>query len=370
MTKRRRSKQNPEVRDFILRNVTDHPDSVASLAIKKFSLSRTAINRYTRQLQKEGLLSASGKTKARRYSLVPIKFGVFTIEVFAGLPEHHIWNIRVLPLLEGLPDNVLGVCRYGFTEILNNVIDHSASAKCRIGVRRTYANVEILIRDFGVGIFEKIRHDLGLTDARSALLELSKGKLTTDKKRHTGEGIYFTSRMFDRFNISSGRLSYTRNRKREDEWLVETGDRNALAIGTRVYLCISTDATWSAGDIFEKYLGDDVGFRRTHVPVKLGLYPNDELVSRSQAKRVLARFEKFSEVFLDFEGVSHIGQPFADEIFRVFANEHPETKIVVVNQNAKIQRVIDHVKSAAQDEALQPELPLPASLPLPGDKAH
>jgi len=33
---------------------------------------------------------------------------------------------------------------------------------------------------------------------------LAKGKLTTDPKRHSGEGIFFSSRMFDEFDILSG----------------------------------------------------------------------------------------------------------------------------------------------------------------------
>ena len=38
-------------------------------------------------------------------------------------------------------------------------------------------------------------------DKRQALFELSKGKFTTDPSRHSGEGVFFTSRMFDDFEI-------------------------------------------------------------------------------------------------------------------------------------------------------------------------
>jgi hypothetical protein len=53
--------------------------------------------------------------------------------------------------------------------------------------------------------------------------------------------------------------------------------------------------------------------------VRLAKYGNDQLISRSQAKRLLARIELFKIVLFDFSGVETIGQAFADEIFRVFA---------------------------------------------------
>jgi hypothetical protein len=49
-------------------------------------------------------------------------------------------------------------------------------------------------------------------------------------------------------------------------------------------------------------------------------YEGESLMSRSQARRLMNRFDRFSEVVLDFTGVNFIGQGFADEIFRVFAN--------------------------------------------------
>ena len=84
-------------------------------------------------------------------------------------------------------------------------------------------------------------------------------------------------------------------------------------------------------------------FRRTHVPIALGNYPGEQLVSRSQAKRILTRFEEFSEVLLDFHGVEEVGQAFADEIFRVFRNAHPDIKIVAVRAEPDVQNTIDRV---------------------------
>jgi hypothetical protein len=48
------------------------------------------------------------------------------------------------------------------------------------------------------------QRELSLLDERHAITELSKGKLTTDSERHTGEGIFLSSRTVDDFTILSG----------------------------------------------------------------------------------------------------------------------------------------------------------------------
>jgi hypothetical protein len=213
--------------------------------------------------------------------------------------------------------------------------------------------IDMSILDRGVGIFEKIQKDFKLPDPRSALLELSKGRLTSDTTRHSGEGIFFTSRMFDEFSIRSGYLYYSRLRKDDSDWLIETEDRPVYEIGTGIHMRISTDANWTMREVFDRYQNDGVGFRKTHVPVKLGKYPGELLVSRSQAKRVLARFDQFSEVLLDFHGVEQIGQAFADEIFRVFRNSHPQVQVLAIRANDQVERTI----RAVQEGGLTPERP-------------
>ncbi len=68
----------------------------------------------------------------------------------------------------------------------------------------------------------------------------------------------------------------------------------------------------------------DFRFERTKVRVNL---TTDELVSRSEDKRLLFGLNKFHEIILDFRKVKTIGQGFADEIFRVFPRENPGTVI-------------------------------------------
>jgi hypothetical protein len=80
------------------------------------------------------------------------------------------------------------------------------------------------------------------------------------------------------------------------------------------------------------------------VPVRLGLYEGERLVSRSQAKRILNRVERFRYVILDFAGVDTIGPAFADEVFRVFANRHPEISLMAINESEQIGRMINRAR--------------------------
>jgi len=352
-------KQNPIIREYILRNVEEYPGSVTSMAARKFGLSRTGIGRYMDRLIEEELLTAEGKTRSRRYKLKPIVDYILPLErgVMPPWTEDTVWRDRVLPIMKNVRQNIIDICQYGFTEMLNNVIDHSESPDAVISYAQTYAKIELCVGDSGIGIFNKIQRDFRLADPRTALLELSKGKLTSDRRHHSGEGIYFTSRMFDYFSILSGHLFYRRTKQDEDDWLIESKDERKETKGTFVTMSISTNADWTTRYVFDKYQGENIYFRKTHVPVSLGRYPGEQLVSRSQAKRILARFTDFSEVMLDFSGVTEIGQPFADEIFRVFKNEHPQVAIFTFNTNKNIDKMIEYVHSESST--------LPLSLPGP-----
>jgi hypothetical protein len=166
--------------------------------------------------------------------------------------------------------------------------------------------------------------------------------------------------MFDEFSIYSGNLVYNRTRQDDDDWCIESRDLREPIPGTWVEMVINTNASWTTRDIFERYHGDSVGFMRTHVPIALGKYPGEQLVSRSQAKRVLARVDRFSEVLLDFQGVQDIGPAFADEIFRVFRNAHPDIQIVFARANERVSRMIKGAQEASEsiDQVTEEQLRL------------
>jgi len=335
-------KKTDEIRQFILENVEDHPTNITSVVSDKFGISRQASHRHIQKLVKDGLLIAAGATRDRKYEVKPLSD--FTIHLpLAGLQEDKVWREYIRPHLGDLPSNVLQICQYGFTEIVNNAIDHSEGTELGISLKRTYQTIILSISDNGVGIFAKLQRELNLDDPLHAILELSKGKLTTDPVHHTGEGIFFTSRVFDTFSIMAGKLFFA-HLESDNDWLLE--DQAELHRGTVVRMQISTKSTRTTKQVFDRFSVDgDYGFSRTQIPVFLAKYGDENLVSRSQAKRLLARFEKFKEILLDFENVDSIGQAFADEIFRVFSSQHPNIRIGFINANKQVKEMITRAKS-------------------------
>jgi anti-sigma regulatory factor (Ser/Thr protein kinase) len=327
-----------------------HPSDIASYTARRFNISRTTANRYLDKLVQDKLVEEEGETKARRYKLVNFVEEVLIFSITPETEEDVIWREKIRPLLRDLSDNVLSIFQYAVSEMLNNVIDHSESPTCSVRVLQNANTIQIVIMDVGVGIFDKIAKAAGLADKREAILELAKGKLTTDPERHSGEGIFFTSRAVSRFSILSDDLTYIHNKERgDDDWLIEDSEQEESPKGTCVFLTMHSDDKQTLEEVFEKYSSDHEGaalFSRTHVPVALARYPNEQLVSRSQAKRILARFNRFSEAILDFSNVPSIGQAFADEIFRVFRNAHPEIKLVPVKANERVQAMIDRAINA------------------------
>src|SRR6185295_10415876 len=187
--------QNEELDRYIIYNLEKHPVDIARIAAPEFRVSRQTVFRHLQKLVRNGVVEASGNTKARRYELKLLGGLSETIQVTPGLEEHVVWRERLLPLFVGVPSNVVEICNYGFTEMLNNVKDHSGSSTAVIRAFIQAHRCTLIVEDFGIGIFKKLQADFQLSDPRHALLELCKGKLTSDKGRHTGEGIFFSSRM-------------------------------------------------------------------------------------------------------------------------------------------------------------------------------
>ncbi len=226
--------------------------------------------------------------------------------------------------------------------MVNNAIDHSGSDKIKVWCARNALYTQVWVSDDGEGIFNKIQKALQLYDPREAILELAKGKFTTDPENHSGEGIFFSSKVFDLFDIRSGSLHFMHDDGRDD-LLIE---RPKNAPGTLVVMRLMNNSKRTTKEIFDKFAApEEYTFAKTIVPVKLGQYEGEKLVSRSQAKRLIFRFEKFRTVILDFTGVEEIGQAFSDEVFRVFQKAHPETRLVPVNMTAAVKDMVARAKA-------------------------
>ena len=329
-----------------MNNVRGNPTRITRLTASTFNVTRETASNHIKALIREGLLSATGNTKARAYQLATLLTHVDQIAVNPKLEEHITWRETIAPYLRDMKDNVLAICQHGVMEMVNNVVSHSKARTMRVGIVRNPVLIQISVFDDGIGVFRNIQQTFGYDDPRHALLELAKGKLTSNPIGHSGEGIFFTSKMFDDFSIYSGELFYARL-KRGADWLVEVEDRATMQ-GTSIMMEIHPESDRTTKEVFDLYSsGENRDFSKTHVPILLAKYEKEQLLSRSQARRVLARFERFSEVMLDFQGVEMIGQAFADEIFRVFQREQPGIAIGVFNASDEITQMIKHVTEDA-----------------------
>ena len=330
------------VRKFLISNIEAHPTDIVRITSEKFGCSRQAVHKHMQRLIAQGFVIVSGTTRSKRYQLAPLLEWNKSYQVEPGLAEDAVWTADISPLLGKMPENVLSIWHYGFTEMLNNVVDHSGANLVKVTVVKTAASTTITIYDDGIGIFKKIQAALNLLDERHSVLELAKGKFTTDPANHSGEGIFFSSRMFDEFDILSGEVYFSHEFDKKEDWILQ---RSTPRDGTLVTMKLHNHTARTTKKVFDKFTSDeDYGFNKTVVPVKLLKYGDDNLVSRSQAKRLLARFDRFKIVMLDFAGVSSIGQAFADEVFRVFRSKHPEVQLLPINASAEVKRMISRAE--------------------------
>jgi anti-sigma regulatory factor (Ser/Thr protein kinase) len=332
-----------EIRSFILQGIDDNPRGIVKETASQFKVTRQAVLHHVKILSDEGRIEITGRTRDRKYRVIPIAEFTIPLKITPELGEDVVWRNSIRPALNNVKENVIGICQYGFTEMLRNAIDHSEAKNAYVSLDYSPNRIRLRVMDDGVGIFNKIQQAFNLPDPHDAILELSKGKLTTDPQRHTGEGIFFTSRMFDRFSIISGSL-YFGHTDREDDWLIEVEDQ---IVGTTVSMIISPLSNRRAQDVFDKFTSadEDYGFSKTFVPVTLARYGDENLISRSQAKRLLFRFERFKEIVLDFKNVSFIGQAFADEVFRIFPKEHPNVHLYPINTSIQVNKMITRALS-------------------------
>ena len=307
----------------------------------RFRVSRQHVSRLLRELVDEDLLDAHGTTSNRRFTL---KFQKHEQEIPVTVPEDRVWRDFAAPILKNaVKPRASTILQYGISEMVNNVIDHSGADIYNLEIWINPALVAVHVWDQGVGIFEKLRDHFELDDAEHAALELSKGKLTTDPEHHTGEGIFFTSRMMDEFLIASDQIDLV-TEQRGRGWVATTEETRP---GTYIQMRLNPETSRSARKVWDMFtLGaDDPSFSVTHVPVGLVGIGEENLISRSQAKRLMARMEDFQRVLLDFQGVRAIGQAFADEVFRVWANAHADVEIGVRGTNSQVNRMIERAKA-------------------------
>ncbi len=294
------------------------------------------------RMTEQGLLIREGSNRGARYRLSALRWQDYLLQ---GLSEDEVWGNERMVLRDLAPEvletpNVLKVVQYAFTEIVNNAIDHSGGNTVAIRWFLDDERVAFEVEDDGVGAFTRIREEYGLADDFEAVAELSKGKQTTFRERHSGLGIFFTSRMVSRFALSAGHVIWTVDNEIPD---VAMGWLDRTRVGTLVRCEIRFDTQVTPLAVYDERSDPETG-RFNKTTISLSLVNSDSFVSRSEAKRVGAHLEGFDVIELDFAGVREVGQGFADELFRVWAGENPRSQLVPLNANPAIAAMIASVE--------------------------
>lgn len=327
--------QPDEIKQFLLKNIKRHPKHIVAYAANKLRVTRTTIHRHLKALIEQQLIVKSGTTKQVIYHLAGQRDRTYQYKMSSTLSEGDVWEQDIKPQFISLKSNIQDIVHYGFTEIFNNVLDHAFATHIDVSIKWQGSNVCIGIEDNGVGLFERLNRVFHYKDNREALLDLSKGKLTTDPRNHTGEGLFFTSRVFDFFTLTANGLRFLRNNM-ESDWSVESVE---LKKGTQVVMEIDSNSARQTSDIFNKYTVN-FEFKKTDLLVDLSQLAGERLISRSQAKRLFSRIEPFEAVTLDFAKVAIVGQGFVDEVFRVYPAKNPAIKINYINANDDVTFMI------------------------------
>lgn len=236
--------------------------------------------------------------------------------------------------LEPHPE-ALGVAHYALTEMVNNAIDHSGGRRVWVRVSGVGDDLEFEVIDDGEGVFEHVRSRLGLDSREDALLELSKGKRTTDPARHSGEGIFFTSKAVALFELEANGVVWMIDNRRVDQAVGES----MTAEGTRVRFTVSRHESREIGELFREFTDDEFRFNRSRPSVMLAQI-GTVFVSRSEARRLTETLNHFDKVEVDFSGVTRVGQGFADEVFRVWATAHSRTRLIPVGMSPMVEFMV------------------------------
>jgi anti-sigma regulatory factor (Ser/Thr protein kinase) len=318
-----------------------HPQSLADHVAQRLDVTRrTACKALSRLVELQWL--ERGGTRCRPTYKPGLLRQVVHRYPLQGLQEHVPWSRDFAPFF-ALPAHVQRLAQHAFCELVNNAVDHSEGTGVTVSMRQTPSQVQLLVSDDGRGLFDKLRETFALDDQSLAMLELSKGRLTSQPERHTGRGLFFTARIADVVDVHANASGFQRRGWQGGAW---HPGRALKQQGTLVYVAIALDTRRTLESVLQAHSIDGSGAALdcTTVPLALATSAHTGLESRAQARCVVERLSQFRRAEIDFAGVESIGHAFADELFRVMAGRDPDLELVPVNMTAPVARLVQSVR--------------------------
>lgn len=332
------------VTQWITAAALEDGDALVDRVATRLSLSRRSAQALLRKLEATQWLVREGTRRRPRFRPGPLR-QVVQRYALEGLQEDLPWSRDFAPNFT-LPREIARLAQHAFTELLNNAVDHSGGTQVTVSMRQTPLHLQLLVSDDGCGLFHRIEGTFQIADPSLAMLELSKGKLTTQPDRHSGRGLFFTSRMADVLDLHANERAYQYRGWDRRTW--HKGKPIARP-GTSIFLAISVESTRTVDGVLRSHsaTGNGFAFDQTVVPLQLMLSGDNGLESRAQAKRVASRLQSFRRAEVDFTGIPEIGHGFADELFRVFPHAYPALELVPVGMSSRVAEMIDSVRQPA-----------------------
>ncbi|MBI5259658.1 MAG: DUF4325 domain-containing protein [Burkholderiales bacterium] len=330
-----------DITPWITEAALAHPQDLPTVLCERLSISRNSARVQLNKLVESQWLARDGVSRRATYRPGPLR-QVVRRYALSGLQEDLPWAQDFAPRFE-LKPNVSRMAQHVFTELLNNAIDHSGGSSVTVSMRQTPTQLQLLVSDDGRGVFDAVAERFNITEPSVAMLELAKGKLTSQPDAHTGRGLFFSAKLADIFDLHANEAAFQQREWQRDQWWQRS--RPACRRGTSVYVAICVDTERNLDEVLRRYSldGQGYGFERTVVPLKLITQAQVGLESRAQARRVVSRLSQFQRVELDFDGLADIGHGFADELFRVFGRQHPRLQLVPVNMAPRVAAMVGSV---------------------------
>jgi anti-sigma regulatory factor (Ser/Thr protein kinase) len=321
-----------------------HGDALANHVAERLAVTRRSAQLLLGRLVTAQWLCRSGTVRRPVYRPGALKQVVQRYPL-AGLQEDLPWARDFAPFFE-LPANVLRLAQHAFTELLNNAVDHSDGSSVTVSMRQTPLHLQMLVSDDGCGVFERIQQSFAIDNPALAMLELGKGKLTSQPERHLGHGLFFTSRLADMFDLHANQAAFQFRGWDRRSWVA---GKPMARRGTSIYLGIALDTQRTLDDVLRSHSADarSYSFESTAIPLALMTDARSGLESRAQARRAAARLQDFRSAELDFTGIADLGHGFADELFRVYAGAHPAVELRPVGMTPRVAAMIASVSAAS-----------------------
>lgn len=341
---------------WITAAAVDHSEELPDRLASRLGLSRRRVSKLLNHLVAAQWLRREGAPRRPLWRPGALRQVVQPYSL-QGLTEDRPWRRDFAPYFE-LPLHVQRMAQHTFAELLNNAIEHSGGTTVTVSMRQTPLQLQLLVSDDGCGLFERIARSFAIDEPHLAMLELSKGKLTSAPDRHAGHGLFFSAALADVFEVRANGVTFQRRAWQHGEWHAgRPGGALARRPGTSVYIAVQLTTERTLEGVLRSHSesGSGFDFSCTRVPLQLLAQASGQgtdgddvvLLSRAEARRATARLALFRRAEIDFSGVGHVGHGFADELLRVTRREHKDLELIPIGTAPHVAAMLDTITCAA-----------------------